>query len=327
MDKITSFPLSGFFGSGLLDELANVSTKDRGVMPYIVNSDDEKITANLSNLGSKFTQDEIMNAFGYKKNEDGTYSLKNSQDIIRGDLSLLSPQERVKLTHQNEFIPLTGFTRYDANKISIWGKLMGYDPDFSDEQIRDLKNFIDESGGIAVEQIEALQYNPNPKSRILRTTPYTADELASQNANTFGFVWRFYELEGELPHTISLLDSDLSVEKFKSQWAKHVIKIRFGLDISDEDAKNAVDIFKELNAGQFQNKDNKTNLNEAQKDKDDDKKFTPIQGFSVDNTTYKDDAISRLKKLYEIIKKEFEDGKTELEILKLIAKTNVNLKV
>ncbi len=78
-------------------------------------------------------------------------------------------------------------------------------------------DFIDLSGGIAIEQIEALQYNPNPKSRTLRTTPYTVEELALQNANSIISPWQIYELEGELPHTISLLDSDLSVEEPSGQ--------------------------------------------------------------------------------------------------------------
>ena len=155
-------------------------------------------------------------------------------------------------------------------------------------------DFIDESGGIAIEQIEALQYSPNSKNRILRTTPYTVEELALQNANSIISPWQIYEFEGDLPYTISLLDSDLSVEEFKSQWAKHVIKIRYGLDISDEDAKNAVNIFKELKAGTYQNKDNKANSNEDNKE-DSNKPFKPIEGFSSNNKTYKDEALERLK--------------------------------
>ena len=235
---------------------------------------------------------------------------------------MLSYQERVKLTGLNENRPLSGFTRYNADKVSIWGKITGLDPNFSKEEIKDLVDFIDESGGIAIEQIEALQYSPNSKNRILRTTPYTVEELALQNANSIISPWQIYELDGDLPYTISLLDSDLSVEEFKSQWAKHVIKIRYGLDISDEDAKNAVNIFKELKAGTYQNKDNKANLNEDNKE-DANKPFKPIEGFLSNNKTYKDEALERLKKLYEMVKSEFDNGKTELEILKQLAKLNL----
>ncbi|ANE33930.1 hypothetical protein CHL_0560 [Campylobacter hyointestinalis subsp. lawsonii CCUG 27631] len=300
---------------------ANLDNSQDGIKPYKVSSEDVKLNLNLDEA----QKEKIIKAFGYQKNSDGTYGYAQKFDIINGDLSLLSYQERVKLTGLNENRPLSGFTRYDADKVSIWGKITGLDPNFSKEEIKDLVDFIDESGGIAIEQIEALQYSPNSKNRILRTTPYTVEELASQNANSIISPWQIYELDGDLPYTISLLDSDLSIEDFKAQWAKHVIKIRYGLDINDEDAKNAVNIFKELKAGTYQNKEDKVNLNDVQKDKDDEKKFTPIQGFSSDNKTYKDEAIERLKKLYEMIKSEFDNGKTELEILKQLAKLNLKV--
>lgn len=300
---------------------ANLDNSQDGIKPYKVSSEDVKLNLNLDEA----QKEKLIKAFGYQKNSDGTYGYAQKFDIINGDLSMLSYQERVKLTGLNENRPLSGFTRYDADKVSIWGKITGLDPNFSKEEIKDLVDFIDESGGIAIEQIEALQYSPNSKNRILRTTPYTVEELASQNANSIISPWQIYELDGDLPYTISLLDSDLSVEDFKAQWAKHVIKIRYGLDINDEDAKNAVNIFKELKAGTYQNKEDKVNLNDVQKDKDNEKKFTPIQGFSSDNKTYKDEALERLKKLYEMIKSEFDNGKTELEILKQLAKLNLKV--
>ncbi len=310
MDKIKNF----------VGNNANLDNSQDGIKPYKISSEDVKLDLKL-NL-NETEKEKVIKAFGYQKNSDGTYGYAQKFDIINGDLSLLSYQERVKLTGLNEYRPLSGFTRYSADKVSIWGKITGLDPNFSKEEIKDLVDFIDLSGGIAIEQIEALQYNPNPKSRTLRTTPYTVEELALQNANSIISPWQIYELEGELPHTISLLDSDLSVEDFKAQWAKHVIKIQYGLDISDEDAKNAVNIFKELKAGEYKN--DKSNLNEANKE-DTKKPFTPIQGFSLNNKTYQDEATERLKKLYEMIKSEFDNGKTELEILKQLAKLNLKV--
>ena len=300
----------------------NLDNSQDGIKPYKVSSEDVKLDLKL-NL-DEAQKEKLIKAFGYQKNSDGTYGYAQKFDIINGDLSMLSYQERVKLTGLNENRPLSGFTRYNADKVSIWGKITGLDPNFSKEEIKDLVDFIDESGGIAIEQIEALQYSPNSKNRILRTTPYTVEELALQNANSIISPWQIYELDGDLPYTISLLDSDLSVEEFKSHWAKHVIKIRYGLDISDEDAKNAVNIFKELKAGTYQNKDNKANLNEDNKE-DANKPFKPIEGFLSNNKTYKDEAIERLKKLYEMVKSEFDNGKTELEILKQLAKLNLKI--
>ncbi|PPB51729.1 hypothetical protein CDQ68_05545 [Campylobacter hyointestinalis subsp. hyointestinalis] len=310
MDKIKNF----------VGNNANLDNSQDGIKPYKVSSKDVKLDLKL-NL-NETEKEKVIKAFGYQKNSDGTYGYAQKFDIINGDLSLLSYQERVKLTGLNEYRPLSGFTRYSADKVSIWGKITGLDPNFSKEEIKDLVDFINESGGIAIEQIEALQYSPNSKNRILRTTLYTVEELALQNANSIISPWQIYELEGELPHTISLLDSDLSVEDFKAQWAKHVIKIQYGLDISDEDAKNAVNIFKELKAGEYKN--DRSNSNEANKE-DTKKPFTPIQGFSLNNKTYQDEALERLKKLYEMIKSEFDNGKTELEILKQLAKLNLKV--
>lgn len=205
MDKIKNF----------VGNNANLDNSQDGIKPYKISSEDVKLDLKL-NL-NETQKEKVIKAFGYQKNSDGTYGYAQKFDIINGDLSLLSYQERVKLTGLNEYRPLSGFTRYSADKVSIWGKITGLDPNFSKEEIKDLVDFIDLSGGIAIEQIEALQYNPNPKSRTLRTTPYTVEELALQNANSIISPWQIYELEGELPHTISLLDSDLSVEEPSGQ--------------------------------------------------------------------------------------------------------------
>ncbi|WP_078440403.1 hypothetical protein [Campylobacter pinnipediorum] len=44
--------------------------------------------------------------------------------------------------------PMSGYTKDENPKVSIWGKLKGLDPDFSQEQIKELKDFIDESGAL-----------------------------------------------------------------------------------------------------------------------------------------------------------------------------------
>ena len=52
-------------------------------------------------------------------------------------------------------------------------------------------------------------------------------------------------------------------------------------------------------------------------------KIEPTQ--EENNKTYKDEALERLKKLYEMVKSEFDNGKTELEILKQLAKLNLKI--
>jgi len=47
--------------------------------------------------------------------------------------------------------------------------------------------------------------------------------------------------------TIDLLDSDMSIDEFKEEWAKYALKERFNITLSGEDTKNAVNILKEMN--------------------------------------------------------------------------------
>jgi len=58
--------------------------------------------------------------------------------------------------YDRHIYPLSGFTKGDEAKVTIIGKLRGYDPDFTSEQLSDLKNFINESKGLFVEYIQAI---------------------------------------------------------------------------------------------------------------------------------------------------------------------------
>ncbi|WP_170020371.1 hypothetical protein [Campylobacter sp. RM16190] len=47
--------------------------------------------------------------------------------------------------------------------------------------------------------------------------------------------------------SIKLLDSDLSIDELKAQWAKLALQERFNVVLSDEDAKNSIEILKSFN--------------------------------------------------------------------------------
>ncbi|WP_078440402.1 hypothetical protein [Campylobacter pinnipediorum] len=113
-----------------------------------------------------------------------------------------------------------------------------------------------------------------------------------------------------------ILDQDLSIDEFKTEWAKHTLKERFNLTISDDDAKNAINILNELIKEQ---KDKSQETEEKNKDN----KFKPIQAVSK-STTYKDEATNEIKKIYEIVKREFDLGKNTFDILKKVAQSRVD---
>jgi len=163
--------------------------------------------------------------------------------------------------YDRHIYPLSGFTKGDEAKVTIIGKLRGYDPDFTSEQLSDLKNFINES--------------------------------------------------------IDLLDSDMSVDEFKEEWAKYALKERFNITLSGEDAKNAVNILKEMNEKGLQD------IESVEEEKDDtkEKKFTPIQAESKNTETYdiaKDEKFSYLLKLQEL---ERERG---IDVLRIMQKLEEN---
>ena len=215
-------------------------------------------------------------------------------------------------SYDRHIYPLSGFTKGDEAKVTIIGKLRGYDPDFTSEQLSDLKNFINESKGLFVEYIQGQQAKPdNDKPKILRDTPYTVNEFLNEYRGNSQLLFM------QNSSTIDLLDSDMSVDKFKEEWAKYALKERFNITLSGEDTKNAVNILKEMNEKGLQD------IESVEEEKDDtkEKKFTPIQAESKNTETYdiaKDEKFSYLLKLQEL---ERERG---IDVLRIMQKLEEN---
>ena len=214
--------------------------------------------------------------------------------------------------YDRHIYPLSGFTKGDEAKVTIIGKLRGYDPDFTSEQLSDLKNFINESKGLFVEYIQGQQAKPdNDKPKILRDTPYTVNEFLNEYRGNRQLLFM------QNSRTVDLLDSDMSVDEFKEEWAKYALKERFNITLSGEDAKNAVNILKEMNEKGLQD------IKSAEEDNDNvkEKKFTPIQAESKNTETYditKDEKFSYLLKLQEL---ERERG---IDVLRIMQKLEEN---
>ena len=215
-------------------------------------------------------------------------------------------------SYDRHIYPLSGFTKGDEAKVTIIGKLRGYDPNFTSEQLSDLKNFINESKGLFVEYIQGQQAKPdNDKPKILRDTPYTVNEFLNEYRGNRQLLFM------QNSRTIDLLDSDMSVDEFKEEWAKYALKERFNITLSGEDAKNAVNILKEMNEKGLQD------IESVEEEKDDtkEKKFTPIQAESKNTETYdiaKDEKFSYLLKLQEL---ERERG---IDVLRIMQKLEEN---
>ena len=213
--------------------------------------------------------------------------------------------------YDRHIYPLSGFTKGDEAKVTIIGKLRGYDPDFTSEQLSDLKNFINESKGLFVEYIQGQQAKPDSdKPKILRDIPYTVNEFLNEYSGDRQLLFM------QNSRTVDLLDSDMSVDEFKEEWAKYALKERFNITLSGEDAKNAVNILKEMNEKGLQD------IESVEEDDDTkEKKFTPIQAESKNTETYditKDEKFSFLLKLQEL---ERERG---IDVLRIMQKLEEN---
>ena len=221
--------------------------------------------------------------------------------------------------YDRHIYPLSGFTKGDEAKVIIIGKLRGYDPDFTSEQLSDLKNFINESKGLFVEYIQGQQAKPdNDKPKLLRDTPYTVNEFLNEYRGNRQLLFM------QNSRTVDLLDSDMSVDEFKEEWAKYALKERFNITLSGEDAKNAVNILKEINEKGIQDIESVEEEKESVEEEKDDtkeKKFTPIQAESKNTETYditKDEKFSYLLKLQEL---ERERG---IDVLRIMQKLEEN---
>ena len=124
--------------------------------------------------------------------------------------------------------------------------------------------------------------------------------------------------------TVDLLDSDMSVDELKEEWAKYALKERFNITLSGEDTKNAVNILKEINEKGIQDIESVEEEKESVEEEKDDtkeKKFTPIQAESKNTETYditKDEKFSFLLKLQEL---ERERG---IDVLRIMQKLEEN---
>ncbi|OPA78152.1 hypothetical protein BFG05_02785 [Campylobacter pinnipediorum subsp. pinnipediorum] len=111
------------------------------------------------------------------------------------DFANLSPKEQAKIAHRFNY-PLSGYANGEEAKVSIWGKILGYDDDFNKAQIDELKDFINESGILGV-GFNGTLFQDTEK-------PLSVDEL--EDKFKIGSTASFLDNEP----LVELLDSDLS---------------------------------------------------------------------------------------------------------------------
>ena len=125
----------------------------------------------------------------------------------------LKPEEPV---FARRIFSLSGYTRDD--KISIWGKMNGLDPNTDKEKAAELKSFVDST--------QALIAHAGDPSDIFRQDVFSVDKFLSKfNMDLGGFGTGLGMRSGSGlimdARASKLLDSDMSEEEFKDKWLEY----------------------------------------------------------------------------------------------------------
>lgn len=122
--------------------------------------------------------------------------------------------EPLKFARNNS---LTGIA--SNGKISIWGKLMGYDKQMSQDEIDELKSFVSQTGALGFERLYESIIGYYPTNVDLFAKEYTSKD----GSGTLLGLGHKSHVEG-----FEILDKDLSVEEFKDRWLDYALRQYLG---------------------------------------------------------------------------------------------------
>jgi len=104
-------------------------------------------------------------------------------------------------------------------KISIWGKLIGYDKQMSQDEIDELKSFVSQTGALGFGRLYESIIGYYPTNVDLFAKEYT---LKDDSGTLLGLGHKSH-VEG-----FEILDKDLSTEEFKDRWLDYALRQYLG---------------------------------------------------------------------------------------------------
>ena len=104
-------------------------------------------------------------------------------------------------------------------KISIWGKLMGYDKQMSQDEINELKSFVSQTGALGFGRLYESIIGYYPTNVDLFAKEYTSKD---DNGTLLGLRHKSH-VEG-----FEILDKDLSIDEFKDKWIDYALRQYLG---------------------------------------------------------------------------------------------------
>ena len=139
----------------------------------------------------------------------------NYQDTFNKQPTTIENLDRVKISPNALDIKHLSLSGYSSNdKISIWGKMNGLDSSMGKDEVASLKNFVDSTKLWRVSSILTSEKNGFSVDEFNKT--YNIYAIATDNLkilinHTNGILYLNRE-------ATNLLDSDLSIDKFKDKW-------------------------------------------------------------------------------------------------------------
>ena len=100
-------------------------------------------------------------------------------------------------------------------KISIWGKLMGYDKQMSQDEINELKSFVSQTEALGFGRLYESIIGYYPTNVDLFAKEYTSKD----DSGTLLGLRHKSHVEG-----FEILDKDMSVEEFKDRWLDYALR-------------------------------------------------------------------------------------------------------
>ena len=104
-------------------------------------------------------------------------------------------------------------------KISIWGKLMGYDKEMSQDEINELKSFVSQTEALGFGRLYESIIGYYPTNVDLFAKEYTSKD----DSGTLLGLRHKSHVEG-----FEILDKDMSVEEFKDRWLDYALRQYLG---------------------------------------------------------------------------------------------------
>ncbi|WP_169942798.1 hypothetical protein [Campylobacter sp. RM15925] len=155
-------------------------------------------------------------------------SKKHLNKLLAVKMGFTKPQKELSVFYSKENMQkafaLSGYTT--EGKISIWGKLSGFDQSMSKEEVENLKKFVNSTKVLGIDMFR------NYENDAVSVDALNNNIIGKESKGSFG-LGIVKNLGGLLEdESLQILDSDMNIEEFKSRWLDYAIRKRAEIEIN-----------------------------------------------------------------------------------------------